>query len=152
LLPLSVEILHSHLYLLSLYLVFSLCPGFPGCFELGSFCVLHFIWFLCPCSLCNLLHLRFSLPSLVFCCRCSHTSMVPDFFPRISISRVVSLCDFFIVSVYIFRSWMILFNFFSCLVVFSCNSLRDLCVFSLSAFPSLPVFSCNSLREVLMSF
>ena len=29
--------LHSHLLLLSIGLVFSLCPGFPGCFELGSF-------------------------------------------------------------------------------------------------------------------
>jgi hypothetical protein len=28
-------------------------------------------------------------------------SMVPGFFPRISISRVVSLCDFFIVSTWI---------------------------------------------------
>jgi hypothetical protein len=42
-----------------------------------------------------------------------------------------SLCDFFIVSISIFRSWMILFNFFSSLVVFSFNSLRDFCVSSL---------------------
>jgi hypothetical protein len=34
--------LHSLLYLLSLGLVFSLCPGFPGCLELGSFCFFHF--------------------------------------------------------------------------------------------------------------
>ena len=37
------ENLHSHLLLLSIGLVFSLCPGFPGCFELGSFCILHFL-------------------------------------------------------------------------------------------------------------
>jgi hypothetical protein len=30
-------------YQLSLDLVFSLCPGFPGCFELGSFFILHFL-------------------------------------------------------------------------------------------------------------
>jgi len=24
-------------------LVFSLCPGFPGCFGLGAFCFLHFL-------------------------------------------------------------------------------------------------------------
>jgi hypothetical protein len=51
------------------------------------------------------------------------TSMASDFFPRFSISRVFSLCDFFIVSTSIFRSWMILFNSFTCLIVFSCNSL-----------------------------
>jgi hypothetical protein len=34
---------HSLLYPLSLGLVFSLCPGFPGCFGLGAFCILHFL-------------------------------------------------------------------------------------------------------------
>jgi hypothetical protein len=48
----------------------------------------------------------------------------PDLFPRLSISRAVSLCDFFIVSISIFRSWMVLFNFFTYLFAFSCNSLR----------------------------
>jgi hypothetical protein len=47
--------------------------------------------------------------------------MVPDFFPTVSISRVVSLWIFFIVSTSIFRSWMFLFNSITCLVVFSCN-------------------------------
>ena len=47
-------------------------------------------------------------------------SMATDFFPRFSISRVVSLCDFlFIVSISIFTSWMVLFNSFICLDVFS---------------------------------
>jgi hypothetical protein len=32
--------------------------------------------------------------------------MTPDLFHKFSISRVVSLCDFFIVSLSIFRSWM----------------------------------------------
>ena len=49
--------------------------------------------------------------------------MVPDFFPRVYISRVVSLWVFFIVSTFLFRSWMVLFNSITCLVVFSCNSL-----------------------------
>jgi hypothetical protein len=40
---LSVENLHFHLLLLSIGLVFILCPGFPGCFDLGSFCILHFL-------------------------------------------------------------------------------------------------------------
>jgi hypothetical protein len=78
-------------------------------------------------------------------------SMATDFFPRISISRVVSLCDVFIVSTSIFRSWIVLFNSFTCLVVFSCNSLRDFCVSSLRASTCLPVFSCNSLRDFCVS-
>jgi hypothetical protein len=79
-------------------------------------------------------------------------SMPPDPFPRFSISRVVSLCYFFIVSISLFRSWMVLFNFFICLVVFFCNSLRDFCVFSLRDSSCLPVFFCLSLRELFMSF
>jgi hypothetical protein len=51
-------------------------------------------------------------------------SMTSDLFPRFSISRVVSLSDFFIVSTSTFRSWMVLFNSFTILLVFSCNS-RD---------------------------
>ncbi|XP_063130331.1 centromere protein J isoform X2 [Rattus norvegicus] len=42
------------------------------------------------------------------------------------------------------RSWMVLFNSFICLAVFSCDSLKD------STF--LPVFSHISLRELFMSF
>jgi hypothetical protein len=75
-------------------------------------------------------------------------SMTPDFFPRFSNSRVVSLCDFFIVSSSIFISWMVLFLSFACLIVFSCNSLRDFCVSSLRASSCLPVFSCISLRVI----
>jgi hypothetical protein len=51
-----------------------------------------------------------------------------------------------------FISWMVLFNSFTCLVVFSCNSLRGICVSSLRASTYLPVFSCISLRELFMSF
>jgi hypothetical protein len=35
------------------------------------------------------------------------TSISPDFFPRISILRIISLCDYFIVSTPIFKSWMV---------------------------------------------
>jgi hypothetical protein len=52
-------------------------------------------------------------------------SMTPDLFRRFSSSRDVSLCGFFIVSTSIFRAWMVLFNSFTCLFVFSSNSLRD---------------------------
>jgi hypothetical protein len=51
--------------------------------------------------------------------------MAPDFFPRVSISRVVSLSDFLIVSISIFRSWMILFNSSICFYVLSYISLRN---------------------------
>jgi hypothetical protein len=51
-------------------------------------------------------------------------SMAPDFFPRFSISRVVSLLGFlfyfiFFCYFYIFISWMVLFNSFTCLDMFS---------------------------------
>jgi hypothetical protein len=55
---------------------------------------------------------------------------------------VVSLCDFFIVSISIFRSWMVLFSSFTCLVMFSCNSLRYSFVSFLRGSTCLPVFSC----------
>jgi hypothetical protein len=48
-------------------------------------------------------------------------SMVPDFYPRVSISSFASLWVFFTVSTSIFRSWMVLFNSITSLVVFSCN-------------------------------
>jgi hypothetical protein len=35
-------------------LVLSLCPGFPECFELGSFCILHFLQY-CSLSLSAIL-------------------------------------------------------------------------------------------------
>jgi hypothetical protein len=42
-------------------------------------------------------------------------SMAPDFFSRFYIARAVSLCDTFIVSASIFRSWMGLFLYlFGC--------------------------------------
>jgi hypothetical protein len=58
------------------------------------------------------------------------TSMVPEFLLRVSTSNVVSLLVFFIFPTFPFRSWIVLFNSIICLVVFSCNSLRDFCVSS----------------------
>jgi hypothetical protein len=78
--------------------------------------------------------------------------MTPDFFPSFSHSRVVSLCDFFIASTSIFRSWKVLFNSFNGLIVFSFNSLRDFCISFLRGSSYLPVFSSISLRELFMSF
>ena len=72
-------------------------------------------------------------------------------FPWFYISRIVSLCDFIIVSISIFRSWLVLFNSFTCLFVcVFCNSLRDFCVSSLRISTWLAVFSCISLSELWM--
>ena len=73
-------------------------------------------------------------------------SMVPDLFPRVSISRVVSLWVLFTISISPFRSWIVFFNFITCLVVFSCNYLRHFCVSSLRTSTCLAVFSFNYLR------
>jgi hypothetical protein len=68
--------------------------------------------------------------------------LTSDRFHRFSNSRVVSLCDFFIVSISIFRYWMVLLISFACLIVFSYKSLRYFCVSFLRASSCLPVFSC----------
>jgi hypothetical protein len=77
--------------------------------------------------------------------------MFSDFFPKAYISRVASLWVCFIVSTSIFRSWMVLLKSITCLVVFSCNSLRDFCVSFLRSSTYLAVFSCNSLRDFCAS-
>ena len=111
---------------------------------------LHFLWLLCQCFLWYLLHLRFSLLSLVFCWWCLHLwlliYLLGFLFPELS-----PFVIFFIVSFSIFRSWMVLFSSFTCLVLISCNYLRDFCVSSLRSSTCLPVFSCVSLRELFMS-
>ena len=76
-------------------------------------------------------------------------SVTPNLFPGFSISRLAYICDFFIVSTSIFRSWMVLFNSFTYLIVFPCISKGF--VPSLMACTCLPVFSCISLRELFMS-
>jgi hypothetical protein len=77
--------------------------------------------------------------------------MVSDFFTGVSIPRVVSLWVFFIVSTSLFRSWMVLLNSVTCLVVFFCNSLREFCVSSLRASTFLTVFYCNYLSDFYAS-
>jgi hypothetical protein len=115
--------------------------------------VLHFAFFL---VVVFMLYMKSSALGILCSISCillvMLASMAPDFFPRISISRVVSLHDFFIVSTSIFRSLMVLFNSFTFLDMFSYNSLRDFCVSSLRAPSCLSVFSCISLRELFMSF
>ena len=56
-------------------------------------------------------------------------SVIPDLFSRFSMSKVASLCDLLIVSISIFRFCTVLFHSFTCLIVFSCISLRGLCFY-----------------------
>ena len=66
-------------------------------------------------------------------------SMVPDFLPRYSISSVALLWVFFIVSTSLFRSWMVLLNSITCLVVFSFNSLSFFFFFFVLPLKVLPI-------------
>jgi hypothetical protein len=75
-------------------------------------------------------------------------SMTPDLFPMFSIYSVLSLCNT-IVSISIFRLGMVLLNFFTCLVVFSYNSLRDFWISSLRSSTCLPEFFK---KELFVSF
>ena len=59
--------------------------------------------------------------------------ITPYLFPKLSIFRVATLCVFLIISISIFRSWMIFLISFTYLIIFSCISLRNLFVFSLRA-------------------
>jgi hypothetical protein len=117
-------------------------------FWVWAFCVLYFLGLLSQLS-----SLASSMPEILSSISCillvMLTSMTSDLFPRFSTSRVVSSYDFFIVSIPIFRSWMVLFISFSCLIVFSCNSLRDFCVSSLRASSCLPVLFSIYLRKLL---
>jgi hypothetical protein len=55
-------------------------------------------------------------------------------------------------SISIFRSWMVLFNYFTCSVVFPVILQRIFGFSSLSASTYLPVFFCISLKVLLISF
>jgi hypothetical protein len=77
--------------------------------------------------------------------------VIPHFSPRLSISQVVSLCDFFTFSTLIF----ILDGFVQSLHLFVCVFLeffKGFCVSFSSASICLAVFTCISLRVLLMSF
>jgi hypothetical protein len=66
---------------------------------------LHFTFSLIILSIFSMV---FSPPEILSSISCNLfvmlASMISDFFPRFSISRVVSLCDFFVVPTSIFRS------------------------------------------------
>jgi hypothetical protein len=60
------------------------------------------------------------------------------------------MCAFFNASIFIFRSWTLLFIFFTYFVL-SCISLRDLFLSPLRDCICSTMFSCMSLRELFMS-
>ena len=78
-------------------------------------------------------------------------SVVSVLFTRFFISRISSVCVFFIASITTFRFYTVLFNSFTCLIVFSFISLRDLFVSSLKTSACLIVFYCISLRYLFIS-
>jgi hypothetical protein len=102
---------------------------------------LHFVFSLIVVPMFSM---ESSVPEIVSSISCilllMLASTVPDFFPRVSISSAASLYVFFIVSTSLFRSWMVLFNSITCLVMFSCNTSRVFCASSLRFSICLAVF------------
>jgi hypothetical protein len=90
-----VENRSSPLFLLFLDLVFSLCSGFPGFYGLG---VIYVLWQLCEYLVRYLLHLTryYKVSSFSYILLVMLTSEIPDFFHRFSISRIASICVYFI--------------------------------------------------------
>jgi hypothetical protein len=109
----------------------------------------HFSFFL---TVVSMFSMESSAPEILSSTSCILLlmTMTPDLSPRFSVSRVVALFNFYIVSTSIFNSWMVLLNSFTCLGIFSYNSLRDFCVSSLRAPTYLPVLSFISLRELFI--
>ena len=115
-------------------------------------CLLHFAFSLTIMAMFSMVSSAPKILSSISCIPLVLACITPDLFPHFSISSVVSFCDFFIYPISIFKSWIVLFTSFICLVVFSCNYLRDVCASSLRSSACLPVFSCISLRGLFMSF
>ena len=108
---------------------------------------LHFSLSLSFGSMFSMASSTHEILSSLFCILVMFATMTSDLFPRFFTSWVVSLYDFFIVSMSIFRPWMMLFNYFLILVVFFWKKLKDFCVSSLRDSGCFPV-SCISLREL----
>jgi hypothetical protein len=93
--PLSWESLFSSILIILRYGFFPLYPEFLGCFGLGVFYVLNFHLLLCQ----FLLGIFYTWDSQISCILLVIlTSIIPDLFPRLCISRFASICVFFIVS------------------------------------------------------
>ena len=111
--------------------------------------VLFALSLLCQCFLWYLLLLSFSLLSLVFWWWCLHL-----WFLILFLSFLTPGLSHFVISllflVPFLDEWFC--SFTSPVWLFSCNSLRDVCVSSLRASSYLSVFSCISLRELFMPF
>jgi len=146
--PLSWELSFSSIPIILRFGLF-IVSWISWIFGVRSFYVLSFLWLLCQSLLPYLLHLKYSLLSLKSCWWYLH--VISDFFPRFSISWFASICVFFFVSPSTFRSWTTLCNSFTCLIVFSCISLRELFISSLRLSTYLPVFSCISYVELFIS-